>query len=315
VAVPQETLAKMKSPADTRPGAWRGGVIQVKVTTYCDLDCKNCSVAVGIARKLKRQWNMPVEAYREALKSLKGFPGVVGLFGGNPCLHPQFEDLCQILEDEFPDKDQRGLWSNRLYGHGTTCRRVFSPQHSNLNVHGVQKAYEEIRWDWPEANPVGLKEPSMHGPLFGALKDVGYTEAEMWAAVGNCPINQNWSACITYTPGSVRDKVRGYFCEIAATQAEISGEWYAGIPVYPGWWVGHMEKYKHQVDFHCRHCLVPMSPAKVDAAGQQPEAYTETWGALLTPLMVRGRAMRQVADRAELAGNGTPATAYLPKAR
>lgn len=298
----------MKAPGDYRAGIWRGRVLQVKVTNACDLDCRNCSVAVGLARKLKRIFKITPDQFREALRSLKGFPGVIGMFGGNPCIHPQFEELCEIFRQEVPEKEQRGLWSNRLFGHGAACRDTFGPYH-NLNVHGSQEAWDEIRRDWPEATPLaaGLVDPSHHGPIFGSVQELGKTEAEMWDMVGNCYVNQTWSAEITVVDG----ELLGYFCEIAATMAEIENDPQYGYELVKGWWSRGMPEFEEQVRHYCTRCLVPMNPKKVDAADEEEvELHTPVWAPVLAT--VKGRPMLATTALSDLE-HGEPATKYLPK--
>lgn len=304
--VPPDVLAKMKAPGDFRRGIWRGRVLQIKVTNACDLDCKNCSVGVGLARKLKRIFRMTPDQFRTALRSLRGFPGVIGMFGGNPCIHPQFEELCAIFREEVPDKDQRGLWSNRLFGRGKVCRETFGP-HCNLNVHGSQEAWEEIKRDWPEALPLpaGLSSPSYHGPLFGDPRELGVADAEMWEKVSGCYVNQTWSAEITV----VDEELLGFFCEIAATQAELENDAGLGMVVEPGWWHRPMVSFLPQVEKYCTRCLIPLNARKIDAAGTEPEEFTATWKPVFAT--IKGRPLRQITSIAEIEG-GEPATKYLP---
>lgn len=296
----------MKAPGDLRQGIWRGGVLQVKVCAFCDLSCQNCSVAVGQLKSLKKQSLMTPDQFRTALRSLDGYFGVIGMFGGNPCIHPQFEELCAIFREEIPNKDQRGLWSNRLFGHGKVCRETFGP-HCNLNVHGDREAWGEIRRDWPEATPLpaGLYEPSMHGPIFGSPLDLGMSETEMWQHVERCKINQTWSAEITVVNG----KLTAFFCEIAGTMAELTGDWSWGMNVFPGWWKQPMSYYSHQVDHFCRKCLIPLNGRKIDAGGSEPEIITQTWEPVM--MNVRGRPMRKATSLEDVGVGIAPATKYL----
>lgn len=174
-----EALSKMKPPAGIRwDGHHRGVVLMVKITNRCDLDCVACTAAVGLARKHNRQWSMTPDQFRTALRSLKGFEGLVGIFGGNPCLNKSFDDICAIFREEFPDKTQRGLWANRLFGHGAVCRETFHAPHCNLNVHRSEAAAAEFKRDWPEAKIIGRKRPSMHGSWWTALRDLVPDESE-----------------------------------------------------------------------------------------------------------------------------------------
>lgn len=298
----------MVPPGGRRPMIWRGGVLQVKVTSFCDLDCKNCSVGVGLAKKLKRQFLMKPEQFRTALRSLKGYKGVIGMFGGNPCLHPRFEELCDIFCEEVPDKAQRGLWSNNLLGHGKRCRATFHGPHSNINVHESRKAWDELEQEWPEATRLraGLTAPSMHGPVLGAMADLGIPPAEMWEKVAGCYVNQTWSAEITVVDGALS----AYFCEIAATMAELTGDSSEGVDVVPGWWQRPMAAFAHQVSAYCTKCLVPLNPRKVDAKDKgAAEEYTKAWAPVM--LQIKGRPLRRVDRLADIAG-GEPATKYLP---
>lgn len=296
----------MKAPGDYRPGIWRGRVLQVKWTSACDLDCKNCSVAVGPLKALHRKFFITPDQLRTALRSLKGFPGVIGAFGGNPCIHPQFDELCQIFREEIPNKDQRGLWSNRIFKHGAVCRETFSPIHSNLNVHQSQVAWDEIKRDWPEASPLsaGLNTASHHGPIFGSMRELGVSEEESWRKIGSCYVNQTWSAEITV----VDEHLVGYFCEIAATMAELEGDYGKGRPIEPGWWSLSMSRFENQVQQYCTRCLIPMNPRKVDAAGDAPEEYSPMWAPVMAT--IKGRPMKQITNADEIAG-GAPATKYL----
>lgn len=300
-------LDRMKAPGDVRPGIWRGGVLQVKITNACSLDCRNCSVGVGQAKKLKKVFFMPPAQFREALRSLKGYFGVIGMFGGCPTLHPNFEEMCSVFREEIPNKEQRGLWANDLFGTGAVCRETFHGPHSNLNVHQDRRAWDEIRATWPEAMPIpaGLHEKSMHGPIFGSMTDVGIPEAEMWERVSKCYVNQTWSAEITVVNG----KLAAYFCEIAATMAELTGDWSWGMRVFPGWWKQPMTYFSHQVNHYCRKCLVPLNGHKIDAAGDGAEVFTEAWEPVM--LQVRGRSVRKALSIEDVGMNESPATKYL----
>lgn len=303
--------ANMKAPGDHRKGIWRNGVLQIKVTNACDLDCKNCSVAVGLAKKLHRIFWMSPDQFRAALRSLKGYFGVIGMFGGNPCIHPRFEDLCAIFREEVPDQDQRGLWSDKLFGHGKLCRATFSPAHSNLNVHGRSDAWAEIKRDWPEARPLaaslgnGREDPSQHAPIWATMGDLIPDETERWKLIGSCYVNQTWSAEITLVDG----QLAAYFCEIAATQAELYGDASRGMAVLPGWWRRPMADFEAQARHYCNRCGVPLNGRKVKASDEEA---AEDYSAAHAPLFltIEGRPLRLVTDRAQIEG-GTPATKYL----
>jgi hypothetical protein len=298
----------MKGPAEQRwDGHHRGVVLQVKATNACDLDCRACTAAVGLARKHRRVWFMTPDQFRTALRSLNGFHGIVGMFGGNPCIHPQFDDLCSIFREEFPDKTQRGLWSNNLRGKVALCRETFHGPHCNLNVHRDAAALKEIRDGWPEARPIGHRKPSMHGSWWVAMQDLIPDEAERWELIGRCYVNQTWSAEITV----IRGELRAFFCEFAATQAEyadLSGHADLGLPVEPGWWNHSIERYAEQVRHYCHRCGAPLNPKKVEDLSDAPEDFTATHSPVF--LTINGRANRLIEHREEIEDR-QPATSYL----
>jgi hypothetical protein len=278
----EAALELMKAPGDKKPRIWRDGVIQVKWTTACNLTCVNCTAKVPQIKDLKRVWWMSPDQLREALRSLRGFGGVIGAFGGNPCLHPKFEEMCAVFREEIPNIDQRGLWSNNLMGKAAICRQTFAPHHSNLNVHMVEKAALEIEKEWPEALAArremiitGATKPSLHGSWDVALKDVIPDEGKRWELISKCPVNQGWSAEITLVKGDLRV----FFCEYAATRGEffdVLEEEDVSFPVTPGWWHQPMEFFRKQVCHHCHRCSAPLNPHKIVDLGNEPADYSDT---------------------------------------
>lgn len=248
----EECLAKMKAPGDRRPnasGAFRGGVCQILVGRACDLACPHCTQASNL--RGKTSWMTP-ENFERAVDSLKGYYGVIGTFGGSPCLSKHFGAYCEILKAKVPFR-QRGLWANHPHGNGKLCRETFNPKCSNLNVHKSQEAYREFVNDWPECRPVGLTGDSHHSPVHASMTELGVPEDKRWELIASCDINQKWSAMIA----EHHDDVRGWFCEVAAAQAMLLNI-NSGIPVFPDWWKRPMEVFSDQVREHCHHCAVPL---------------------------------------------------------
>ena len=244
----------MISPGMKRPSVWKGGVLQIWVTRACDKSCFGCTQGSNLAGETGR---ITPNQFDEACKSLKGYFGVIGMFGGNPAVHPQFDLLCEIMRSHFP-KNQCGLWCNKLFGKGSHARMTFNPAVSNLNVHLDREAYDEFKRDWPESQPFGLNQDSRHSPPYVAMQDVIESEEERWELISNCDINQKWSAMI----GVFRDTLRGYFCEVAGAQAMLHQreEGYPdhGVPIVKDWWQAPMRDFAKQVKFHCFSCGVPL---------------------------------------------------------
>ena len=245
-----ECLARMVAPGTRRPGKYREGVIQIHVTRACDKACFNCTQGSNYGGKTEF---MSPDHFAQAVDSLKGYFGVLGVFGGNPAMSPHFEEYCRILRESWVPFNQRGLWCNNIRSqeNAEAARATFDPSVSNINVHLDKDAWAAFRAWWPEAHVVGTAQDSRHSPVFVAMKDVvrkdcsecrgvgGYChdprnpgevtdlcgtcdqsgqivdDSRIWELISGCDINQHWSAMI----GVFRGQLRAWFCEIAGAQS------------------------------------------------------------------------------------------------
>jgi hypothetical protein len=313
VAQPTSSLpVRMVAPGERRP-VWRGGVIQLQVTRACDLACHHCTQGSNLAGK---PVVMTPDEFERAVKSLEGYWGVVGMFGGNPAMHPQFETLCEILRAHVP-WEQRGIWCNHPRGKGRTMAITFNPAHSNLNVHLDGEAHAEFARDWPECRPhlKGLDLDSEHGSPWVALKDVVPDEAERWKLIGQCDVNRYWSALVGVVPGR---GLRAYFCEIAYAQAALhatasdAADWPdTGLVVAPGWWRLPMADFADQVRLHCHACGIPLRRKGQLAVGGELEEFSETHRSIARP-KAKGRPVEIVESIGLVERPARPATEYLP---
>lgn len=229
-------------------------IIQIVVTTSCDIfTCSNCTQLLPFRHDYK---HMTLGCFERAVKSLVDWPGVVALFGGNPCSHPEFPELCNILEKHIHPQSRRGLWSNALLGHGAQVRRTFYPDgRFNLNVHrNVEAAIEIGEWLPGKLIKSSVRDDSHHGPILVAHRDLNI-QPEAWEAMReNCDINQKWSAAIVEDNG----KPMAYFCEVAAALDGVRGD-HHGVPVKAGWWKLPIIHFQHQVQGCCdQGCGVPL---------------------------------------------------------
>lgn len=237
----------MRSPTDKQ-----NDTIQVIVTTACDLfNCSNCTQLLPFRRDAK---HMSLKVFEEAVLSLVDWPGIVGVFGGNPCVRKDFSELCAILSKHIPPR-RRGLWTNNLMGHGKIAAETFGQGRLNLNAHADATAAAEIdRWFPGRLIESSRSRSSWHSPVLMDWCDVGLSESEWIERRENCDINLRWSAAIAERDG----KAYGYFCEVAAALDGVRGENH-GIPVEPGWWKWKMDRFSHQVHNCCdRGCGVPL---------------------------------------------------------
>jgi hypothetical protein len=258
-----ECLKRMVAPGTHRPGKYGsgsgfGGVIQILVTSSCDKSCFACTQGSNLARP---RWEMTPDQFKAAVESLRGYPGIVGVFGGNPALSPHFLDYCEILKRSWVPPERRGIWCNNpiTIFKAQVMAETFNPAVSNLNVHLDQVAFRKFKEGWPQCHPVGLTTDSRHSPVHLAMRDVlkklcgmcggkktirmsdddfdglpcggcggtglVYDEWKAWELISGCDINQHWSAMI----GVFRGQLRGWFCEIAGGQSIL----YQADPNYP----------------------------------------------------------------------------------
>ena len=302
---------KMVIPSDQRRGIWRGGIIQLQVTRACDLACFHCTQGSNLSGK---PVIMTPEDFERAVDSLQGYWGVYGVFGGNPCVSPYFEDYCRILKAKVPF-DQRGLWSNSPRGKGKLCRVTFNPRVSNLNVHGSPEAWDDFAKDWPECKPYlkGLDQDSIHSPPWVALQDLIPDEAERWRLIGDCDINKYWSALVGLVPGR---GLRAYFCEVAYSQAVL----HSGDPSWPdvglepdiGWWRLPLQSFEDQIKIHCHACGIPLRREGELAIGGDHEEVSETHAGAFKPKVSSRPVQLVTLNGLPPSRSERPSTEYLP---
>jgi organic radical activating enzyme len=296
----------MKAPGDKRP-TWLGGVLQIHITRACDLSCTGCTQGSNLAGK---PTVMSLENFEQACISLKDYHGVVGIFGGNPTMHPKFKEICEILSDVIPF-EHRGLWSNNLRGYGELCRKVFNPSVSNLNVHTSQAAYNEMKRDWPESNPIGLDYDSRHSPPFVAMQDLDIPIEKQWELIQKCDVNQLWSAMIC----QFRGELRGFFCELAGAQSMLheADPNYpdTGLKVFPGWWRLPIDSFEDQIYKHCFECGIPLKGQGDLAVNGKLEHVSKTHARIYQLKKIQSRTVRLVEKLSDLGGTVNRATDYI----
>ena len=74
-------------------------IIQIEVTNACWLKCSNCTRHVGHHRD---PFFMELDFIEKAIDSLEGFEGNIGIMGGEPTLHPKFNEICEIVKRKIP---------------------------------------------------------------------------------------------------------------------------------------------------------------------------------------------------------------------
>ena len=197
-------------------------IIQIDITNACINKCSNCTRMIG---HHKKPFYMDLETYKRAVDSLVDFPGMVGMIGGEPLLHPDFPEMAHYLAERITDKKRRGLWSTIPKGakHGAVIKEVFG--NLFLNDHTIN----------------GIK----HQPILVAAQDVVQDADKMWSLIDNCWVQTLWSASIT--------PKGAFFCEVAAA-LDMLFDGPGGWPVEPGWWKREPEDFADQKNRWCPGC-------------------------------------------------------------
>lgn len=255
-------------------------IIQIVITTACNIyKCSNCTQLLPFRHDYT---HMSQDCFKQALDSLQGWQGVVALFGGNPCSHPQFPLFCSMLEEAVPDQSKRGLWSNDFLGHARVVQNTFFPYgRFNLNVHRSQKAYNQMHIYTPgRIIEQSLTEPAWHSPILAYWKDMGLTRDEWEDAREHCDVNQKWSAALVERQG----QPYAYFCEVAAALDGVRGV-NNGIPATPGWWRYPIGFFQGQIRQCCdQGCGIPLK-----LKGHQDLNFTYDVSKSMLPLVEEGK--------------------------
>jgi hypothetical protein len=204
--------------------------IHIEITNACNLECANCTRFIGHHRK---PFMMDLETVRKAIDSLEGYPGAIGLMGGEPTCHPQFREICAIFREMIPDRTKRQFWTNgyKWKEYEEDILATFDKERCHYNDH--------------------THDDGVHQPLLIAAEDVVEDKELMWKLIDDCWIQTRWSASIT--------PKGAFFCEVAAARDHLF-DGPGGYPIEKGWWKKTPEEFQDQIERSCRRCsaAIPM---------------------------------------------------------
>ncbi|MBP3421798.1 MAG: hypothetical protein J6K37_05960 [Lachnospiraceae bacterium] len=260
----------MRSPADMQ-------TIQIDITNACNKRCSNCTRFCG---NHKKSFFMNFDTFKRAIDSLEGYNGVIGIMGGEPTLHPEFERFVSYIRDKFgeyrgdnrliyPQKEfikeiRRREFESHVYrkgedgtGNNRACGnfKMYGPGLWS-NMGATYRQYYELIQD--SFNVQFLNDhinASYHQPGLFARKDLEIADDEWIKLRDKCWIQNEWSA--TITPKGA------FFCEIAGA-LDMLFDGPGGWKIEPGWWKRKPEEFGEQLHW-CELCGFALNTFMRDA--------------------------------------------------
>jgi hypothetical protein len=195
--------------------------ILIEITNACINKCASCSRAVSL---IKEPRHMTLDEIEVALISLEGWTRPVGIFGGEPTIHPDFPAICELLKKYFP-KEQRAIF---------TCGGSKYEKYKDL----IEETFGVINYN-------DHKNPSLHQPILVSSYEVIEDKKMCDVLIHRCWVQQIYCDIIT--------KRGAFFCEIASTIDLLHND-KGGFEVTPGWWKKDAAQWKEQIDRYCKNC-------------------------------------------------------------
>lgn len=200
---------------------------QIELTNICSRKCLYCS---RYNRHIRRDqlFFMELDFLEAALDSLRDWPGTIGIIGGEPILHPGFEECCRLIQSKFP-KSKMALWTSggpKWKDYLDIIGRTF--HFVAFNEHNEHQ-----------------KRTCKHQPITLAIEDVVPDERLRTELIEDCWVQRTW--CPTIGPKGA------FFCEVAyAIDTILDGP--GGYEINDSWWRRTPDQFMDQVSRYCGHC-------------------------------------------------------------
>jgi hypothetical protein len=196
---------------------------------------------------------MTLDVLDKALDSLKDWPTRIGIIGGEPLLHSQFAECCELIQSKFPP-EKMGLW--------TSGGKAW-PKYKGL----AEQTFGFIAYN--EHAPQQRKV-CRHQRLTVAVKDVIKDEKYMGELIDDCWVQRTWCPTISMKGA--------FFCEVAGAQ-DMLWDGPGGYPIEPNWWRKTPEQFKDQRDRYCPNCgmCIPMERDLIECGIEKmsPSVFTK----------------------------------------
>jgi len=178
---------------------------------------------------------MSLDQLKHALETLQDWPGRIGIIGGEPLLHPQFKEVCDLIRSMYPRKKMM-LWTSG----GKKWHEL-----EEL----IKQTFKDVAYN--EHNEY-QQDTCLHQPLTISIKEAVPRESIRKQLIDDCWVQRTW--CPTITPYGA------YFCEVGAAQDILLNDGKHAWPITPEWWKKEPCDFQDQVVMLCDNCgmAIPM---------------------------------------------------------
>lgn len=245
-------------------------IIQIDITNACPHICSNCTRFCG---HHKKPFFMDFATFKKAVDSLKDFPNMVGIIGGEPTVHPEFEKFAEYIRKSRTGGGIRfTLLREPAFDMLLYMKKVLQRLDNKLGLwsslnEGYYKHFEIINDTFPTQFLNDHDNACKHQALLMPRKELGIPDDEWIKKRDACWIQNTWSA--TITPKGA------FFCEVAGS-LDMLFNGPGGWKIEPGWWKRTPDEFGDQLKWceRCSGCLdVPQRISNDERDDMTPEVY------------------------------------------
>ena len=231
--------------------------------------CSNCTRFCG---HHKKPFFMDFETFRNAVDSLQDFPGMVGMIGGEPTIHPEFEKFAEYLRQSRIGDKRCVILREPVADMLSYIMRYLNRLDNKLGLwcslnEGYYKHFEMINDTFPTQYLNDHDNTCRHQALLMTRKELGISDEEWIKKRDACWVQNTWSA--TITPKGA------FFCEVAGS-LDMLFDGPGGWKVEPGLWKREVKDFADQLPWCelCSGCLdVPQRISNDERDDMTPEIF------------------------------------------